>query len=183
MATIPEIEDSKSEQRECLCIITVHPPVRQRQTGWLLNGTQCYYFSPKRLQLTWNSSKEKCRSFSGDLIKIESTEEQEFLDGTVQHLMADRIDRFWIGLTDFETEGKWLWADGSPLDQSLQFWMKNEHNTEPDNWKEEDEDGENCATMGETDYINGIKSWYDVSCKKKMRFICKKRATRSAACG
>ncbi|KAJ0003537.1 hypothetical protein NQD34_008635 [Periophthalmus magnuspinnatus] len=156
--------------------------VAQCDEDWELNGTQCYYFSNRSLQLTWTSSKDKCQSKRGDLIKIESREKQEFLDGRVRLLMDAKDEKFWIGLTDSQTEGEWLWTDGSPLNQSLEFWTKNEHNTEPDNWKEEDVDGENCAIIGEIMFINGLKSWYDNSCKKKYRFICEKKATRSATC-
>uniref|UniRef100_A0A3B3ZSJ8 C-type lectin domain-containing protein n=1 Tax=Periophthalmus magnuspinnatus TaxID=409849 RepID=A0A3B3ZSJ8_9GOBI len=163
------------------CLVQLNS-VAQCDEDWELNGTQCYYFSNRSLQLTWTSSKDKCQSKRGDLIKIESREKQEFLDGRVRLLMDAEDERFWIGLTDSQTEGEWLWTDGSPLNQSLEFWTKNEHNTEPDNWKEEDVDGENCAIIGEIMFINGLKSWYDNSCKKKYRFICEKKATRSATC-
>ncbi|XP_055081465.1 C-type lectin domain family 9 member A-like [Periophthalmus magnuspinnatus] len=91
--------------------------VAQCDEDWELNGTQCYYFSNRSLQLTWTSSKDKCQSKRGDLIKIESREEQEFLDGRVRLLMDAEDERFWIGLTDSQTEGEWLWTDGSPLNQ------------------------------------------------------------------
>lgn len=181
---------NKSEaMREAVAVlgkieVTTSPNiVLQCDTNWQLNGTQCYYFSPGSLKLNWTDSRDKCQSFSGDLVKIESREEQDFLDGKARKLMDSKSDQFWIGLTDVQTEGQWLWTDGSLLDENLAFWTKNIHNSEPDNWRVQDPDGEHCAQMGETWLINGLKSWYDTSCKNKKRFICEKSATRSASCG
>ncbi|XP_055020087.1 C-type lectin domain family 4 member M-like isoform X2 [Boleophthalmus pectinirostris] len=82
--------------------------------GWELNGPNCYYFST--LKLSWSQSRWQCQKASGDLVKIESREEQRFLFGKVRHLMSEDEEKFWIGLTDSETEGEWKWVDGSALD-------------------------------------------------------------------
>lgn len=42
---------------------------------------------------------------------------QMFLEVRLRALMEDDEDRFWIGLADSEVEGRFLWVDGSPLDQ------------------------------------------------------------------
>lgn len=109
-------------------------------------------------------------------------------------------DKFWIGLTDTETEGKWLWVDGSPLDKrfdpcepycvcvskisislnhffpmilrSLLFWGQNQ----PDNWAVEDPNGEDCVRMGERANPDILKCWFDKSCKSPHRSICEKPA-------
>ncbi|CAL1583510.1 unnamed protein product [Knipowitschia caucasica] len=83
--------------------------------GWELRGTKCYNFSVESLKLTWSESREKCQSNGGDLVQIKSRDEQDFLEGRVTSPSC--CDRFWIGLTDSQTEGEWLWCDGSPLNQ------------------------------------------------------------------
>uniref|UniRef100_A0AAV2K7U6 C-type lectin domain-containing protein n=1 Tax=Knipowitschia caucasica TaxID=637954 RepID=A0AAV2K7U6_KNICA len=144
-------------------------------------GTNPHCFHQHSLKLTWSESREKCQSNGGDLVQIKSRDEQDFLEGRVSSPSC--CDKFWIGLTDSQTEGEWLWCDGSPLNQSLAFWTRDSHNTEPDNWKEEDEEGENCAAIWEHYPINNPLSWYDVSCKKRHRFICDKPADSTTTCG
>ncbi|XP_037548987.1 C-type lectin domain family 1 member B-like [Nematolebias whitei] len=78
---------------------------------WELHGGKCYYFNT--YGLTWQESRCFCKDFGGDLVKISSREEQEFLVGRVRDLKTTEDDKFWIGLTGSETE--WLWVDGSPL--------------------------------------------------------------------
>ncbi|MEQ2228449.1 hypothetical protein ILYODFUR_008907 [Ilyodon furcidens] len=63
-------------------------------------------------------------------------------------MIESNRDMFWIGLTDSEEGGRWLWVDGSPLDTSLGFWGGNT----PDDWKgvcQRHPEGEDCAMMGE----------------------------------
>lgn len=43
---------------------------------------------------------------------------QKFLVATVASMITKR-HQFWIGLTDSEEEGQWLWMDGSPLEERL----------------------------------------------------------------
>ncbi|XP_063755978.1 C-type lectin domain family 4 member A-like [Eleginops maclovinus] len=136
--------------------------------GWEHHGGKCYYFSTGKS--TWTESREECRRKGGDLVKIESREEQTFLEYELRGKMTEAEDKFWIGLTDSETEGKWLWTDRSELDSSLSFWFKGE----PDNYKKVNPDGENCARMGEKGGAPDLKCWFDAPCKVPHKSICEK---------
>ncbi|XP_070702865.1 immune-related, lectin-like receptor 4 isoform X2 [Pempheris klunzingeri] len=140
------------------------------EEGWEKHGGSCYYFSTNRS--SWGDSREECRRPGGDLVKIDSEEEQSFLEMRLREQMREDEDKFWIGLTDSEEEGKWLWADGSLLDTSLTFWSTGE----PDNWSGENRNGEDCVRMGEKAGAEGFKCWFDKSCQKPHRCICEKRA-------
>ncbi|XP_038164300.1 CD209 antigen-like protein E, partial [Cyprinodon tularosa] len=109
---------------------TFPPPKVKNETclkceaGWELHGVNCYYFSNNKS--TWNENRDSCRGQGGDLVKIDSREEQMFLEGKVKEKMTNKDDSFWIGLTDSDNEGSWVWVDGSPLKESLSFWGNNE---------------------------------------------------------
>uniref|UniRef100_A0A3Q3RWF7 C-type lectin domain-containing protein n=1 Tax=Mastacembelus armatus TaxID=205130 RepID=A0A3Q3RWF7_9TELE len=135
------------------------------ERGWELHGGMCYYFS--NIEASWQESESKCQYLGGALA---------FLDEKVTSKMNYVADQYWIGLTDLEEEGEWLWVDGSPLDQRLSFWQFHE----PDNWKVENPDGENCARMGLQDGSCKLKSWFDKSCRAHLKSICEKPATVSA---
>uniref|UniRef100_A0A669CQC8 C-type lectin domain-containing protein n=1 Tax=Oreochromis niloticus TaxID=8128 RepID=A0A669CQC8_ORENI len=77
------------------------------EDGWKQHGGKCYYFSTN--SSSWNESRTECRTKGGDLVKIDSSEEQRFLQ--------TKTEEFWIGLTDSAEEGRWLWVDGSPLNE------------------------------------------------------------------
>uniref|UniRef100_A0A8C4EH36 C-type lectin domain-containing protein n=1 Tax=Dicentrarchus labrax TaxID=13489 RepID=A0A8C4EH36_DICLA len=67
--------------------------------GWEQHGRQCYYFSTN--YFTWSNSRDECRQKGGDLVQIDSREEQ------VKHTAAGSCKK----------EGTWLWVDGSPLNE------------------------------------------------------------------
>ncbi|XP_010765091.1 galactose-specific lectin nattectin-like, partial [Notothenia coriiceps] len=142
--------------------------------GWERHGGKCYYFSI--IKATWTRSRAECRRTGGDLVKIESREEQTFLDQRVRVQMTGDEDKFWIGLTDSEREGAWLWTDGSalddqtPLDSGLTFWSEGE----PDNYKGIDTMGEDCARMGERGGAKELTCWFDASCEDPHKSICEK---------
>ncbi|XP_047460289.1 hepatic lectin-like [Mugil cephalus] len=138
--------------------------------GWEQHGEQCYHFSADKF--SWNRGRDECRGRGGDLVKIDSREEQIFLEMRLRDKMMDKEDKFWIGLTDSETEGTWLWVDGSALKTSLSFWSSRE----PDNWRKEDPDGEDCVRMGERGQGYDLECWFDKSCKLHHRSICEKPA-------
>uniref|UniRef100_A0A7N6AMN1 C-type lectin domain-containing protein n=1 Tax=Anabas testudineus TaxID=64144 RepID=A0A7N6AMN1_ANATE len=144
------------------------------EEGWELHGGKCYYFSTR--ESTWNQSRDYCRCRGGDLVKIDSREEQSFLELRLRTKMEDGDDKFWIGLTDSKEEGKWLWVDDSPLNTSLAFWG----NTQPDNWTgnngENLPEGEDCVLMGKKSGADDLKCWADVFCKSNYKSICEKSA-------
>ncbi|KAI4893917.1 hypothetical protein NFI96_027809 [Prochilodus magdalenae] len=115
-----------------------------------------YLFSQERL--SWSSSRERCKELGGDLAIVNSKEEQDFLVRMVNTVGNSSLH--WIGLTDAETEGVWLWVDQTPLLKNLTWWAYT-----PDDWKENDPLGEDCVV-----YYND--KWGDVSCSTKEKRIC-----------
>ncbi|XP_069032720.1 CD209 antigen-like protein C [Embiotoca jacksoni] len=142
----------------------------QCDEGWEHHGGQCYYFSINKSP--WEDSRQECGHKGGDLVKIDSRDEQEFLERRLRDQMMEPADRFWIGLTDSKEEGRWLWVGGSPLNTSLTFWDKRE----PNNWNIENPEGEDCVRMGEKDGSHDLMCWFDKSCKIPHRRICEKSA-------
>ncbi|KAJ0003535.1 hypothetical protein NQD34_008633 [Periophthalmus magnuspinnatus] len=152
-------------------------------TDWELNGTKCYYFSSNKL--SWSHSKKKCVNMSGHLVKIDSREEQMFLSDRLKRKMREDDDKFWIGLTDSETEDVWKWTDGSSLDPNLTFWFKTKQNSEPDNWtghNKENLNGEDCVRMGEKADGFETKCWFDQDCNSSQHYICEKNTASSPNC-
>uniref|UniRef100_A0A667YUP9 C-type lectin domain-containing protein n=1 Tax=Myripristis murdjan TaxID=586833 RepID=A0A667YUP9_9TELE len=134
---------------------------------WEPHRNKCYRFLTEKLN--WDQSRSRCEKLGGQLVKIDSKDEQVRVA-----LFSTQQNKFWIGLTDQETEDEWLWVDGSRLDKRFDsFWS----GKEPDNWKGTNSDGEDCATMGEKGGAAGLKSWFDRDCNKLQKSICEKSAS------
>lgn len=57
---------------------------------------------------------------------------------------------------------------------SLSFW----HRGEPDDWRMENGDGEDCVRMGEKNRVS--HNWYDRFCETQQRHICEKDLDRNS---
>ncbi|XP_076157586.1 uncharacterized protein LOC143140521 isoform X2 [Alosa pseudoharengus] len=140
---------------------------------WEAHGGHCYFFSTT--SLSWTQSKEECVHKKSHLAIINDEEEQKLLMGIIAPKMQGDEDKFWIGLNDSQTEGKWLWVDNTPL-TNKGFWLNND----PDNWtgvNNEYPDGEDCVRMGEKNFIaNSAAGWVDTACERKFNFICETEA-------
>ncbi|KAJ8353080.1 hypothetical protein AAFF_G00110570, partial [Aldrovandia affinis] len=97
--------------------------------GWKQRNSTCYYFSIE--SKIWQGSRSDCLKQGADLVIIESEGEWEFIS---KHT---RGDYYWIGLSDSETDGTWLWVDGTPLQEDKAFFGRGE----PDDHK----GSEDCA--------------------------------------
>ncbi|XP_054447412.1 C-type lectin domain family 7 member A-like isoform X3 [Pteronotus mesoamericanus] len=82
--------------------------------NWLAHENSCYLFSTTLA--TWDSSKRKCSQLGSYLLKIDSSEELEFITNEVSPYPHNS---FWIGLSRTQSGGPWLWEDGSTFSPKL----------------------------------------------------------------
>uniref|UniRef100_A0A8D0L511 C-type lectin domain-containing protein n=1 Tax=Sphenodon punctatus TaxID=8508 RepID=A0A8D0L511_SPHPU len=70
---------------------------------WEYFDGKCYYFSLE--VVTWQTAKSKCEEDHSQLVVINSNAEQNFIQ------TRTRNERYWLGLSDLDTEGEWRWVD------------------------------------------------------------------------
>ncbi|XP_061472649.1 C-type lectin domain family 4 member M-like isoform X2 [Rhineura floridana] len=81
--------------------------------NWLRFEKSCYFFSTSLK--AWFDAKQDCEKEGAYLLIVNSLVEHNFL---VKHLGNEQV--FWIGLSDTNKEGEWLWLDGSRVSLSVQ---------------------------------------------------------------
>ncbi|XP_041807283.1 C-type lectin domain family 4 member E-like [Chelmon rostratus] len=129
--------------------------------GWRRFMCSCYLLSSE--SGSWTRGGQDCTNRGAHLVIIDSTEEQMFLSN-----FTEAETWSWIGLIDKDTEGTWMWVDGSPL--TLRYWEAEQ----PDNggghakWGEED-----CAHIRTGKKT--AENWNDRSCDASLRWICEKK--------
>ncbi|XP_065145785.1 galactose-specific lectin nattectin-like [Paramisgurnus dabryanus] len=120
--------------------------------GWTPFGVKCYKFFSQSVD--WVTAEKNCQSIDANLASVRSTVEYNFL----LSLLADT--HAWIGGQDAETEGQWLWSDGSQFD--LTNWCSGQ----PDNY-----DGkEHCLEIN----FSNNRCWNDQPCSYTKSYICAK---------
>merc|ERR1711962_1239397 len=73
--------------------------------SWWTFGNSCYHNSGATM--TWAEARAYCRGIEGGYLgEIESEEEEQTLVGAFAIYDQD----YWIGLTDQDSEGEWVWA-------------------------------------------------------------------------
>jgi hypothetical protein len=63
---------------------------------------------------TWHVARRKCEEMGGHLVTIETSKEETFV-----RQLIDKTTKFsvWLGASDEEVEGTWLWITGKPVTQ------------------------------------------------------------------
>ncbi|XP_074125296.1 C-type lectin domain family 1 member B-like [Sminthopsis crassicaudata] len=79
-------------------------------TNWRYRGDRCYGFF--RHNLTWTESKQFCAKRNATLLNILS---KDVLDFITRRISSAR----WIGLSRRNSDGIWVWEDGSPLSKDV----------------------------------------------------------------
>ena len=146
--------------RVCLCSIIPSVPVKN------FSGSSYIFYGSSGNWYDWERSKTICNEQSGyNLVSIESREEWNFLNRTIQN---KNTTEYFIGLRKDASAGVWRWlSDNSTVDASNKGdwpWARGEPNG----------NDENCAQMYRH-YLNNFGLYNDVGCASplaKAGFIC-----------
>uniref|UniRef100_A0A3B3CN88 C-type lectin domain-containing protein n=1 Tax=Oryzias melastigma TaxID=30732 RepID=A0A3B3CN88_ORYME len=154
---------------------------------WNLLDSSCYFFSyieSSYVTKSWQDSRMDCIGREADLIVIDSTEEQmlflPLMTGGISTIYKMSGGRnvwemgFWIGLTDRETEGRWVWINNvTEVDRRwevLKYWMDGE----PNNIGQH---GEDCGVTSYNTYDNIRKTRFDSFCRNNRYWICERKSS------
>ena len=92
----------------------------------------CYKFIGLDNSLSWADAVQSCESIgvSGSayrLASVHSERESAFIQTMYTHLPGDKQgNMFWLGASDENLEGEWIYVDGEPFDYT--HWMDGEPN-------------------------------------------------------
>ncbi|XP_078055264.1 layilin [Mustelus asterias] len=145
----------------------------------------CYkvaYFHEVSLRVGFEEARTECQSDGGNLLSIESANEQEFIERLIQGLSAGDGD-FWIGLWRRE-DGNESSADCS----SLYHWLDGSQSKFRNWYVDEPSCGrEVCVVMyhqpSASSGMGGpyLYQWNDDRCNMKNNFICKYAPVHSSS--
>ncbi|XP_076308807.1 uncharacterized protein LOC143224295 [Tachypleus tridentatus] len=124
--------------------------------------TKC--FRVYNIEKTFEDSSLQCKNDSGRLAVIKDSKALDF----VKSLLVDDTVYYWIGISDKQQEGVWVFEDGSlatyEFMTSNSIWAPNK----PDNYTLQ----QDCAVIGSL--ISGVIHPFlnDEDCSKTERFVC-----------
>jgi len=119
--------------------------------GFTLYNGNCYFLSSETA--TWLDASTICDIKGSSLATITSLDESL----AVYEMMG--YSDFWIGFSDIDSEGTFVWADGSS--STFTYWGSGEPN--------DDNFNEDCTEIRAAK--NG--TWNDQPCSYERRFVCK----------
>ncbi|XP_040916000.1 CD209 antigen-like [Toxotes jaculatrix] len=137
--------------------------------GWSILNSTCYFFSyteSSSVKKNWFDSRADCISRDANLVVIDNPEEQRFLSDSIKNKKTSSKwweNGFWIGITDMETEGTWVWIN-NVTEVENRYWMDGE----PNNLGHH---GENCGVAVYSP-TNPWKTWFDGFCSVPLHWIC-----------
>ncbi|XP_074517287.1 asialoglycoprotein receptor 1-like [Sebastes fasciatus] len=137
-------------------------------SGWIHLNSSCYFFSSTESSTTpknWHDSRADCIGRGADLVVIDNQEEQKLVSLTIEPMEDGHAWKgYWIGLTDTEIEGQWVWIN-NVTEVEQKYWMDGEPN-------DRGHQGEDCGvTVYSSD--NPWQTRIDAGCyRHKKYWIC-----------
>uniref|UniRef100_A0A8P4JVY1 C-type lectin domain-containing protein n=2 Tax=Dicentrarchus labrax TaxID=13489 RepID=A0A8P4JVY1_DICLA len=125
-------------------------------SGWTGYKGSCFHYIPTAM--TWARAEKNCQSMGANLASVHSAEEYHELQRMIVSI-THAYRETWIGGSDAQEEGVWLWSDGSSFNYR--------HCGGFDNWGGK----QHCLQMN----YGGQKCWDDCQCSYKRPFVCAKK--------
>ncbi|XP_034533053.1 C-type mannose receptor 2-like [Notolabrus celidotus] len=130
----------------------------QCPSGWSHNNGRCFrYISTPQ---SWAWAEIRCQALGGNLASVHSHAEYLFIQRMIVRATRE-YPLTWLGGSDAEQEGVWLWSDGSHF--TYANWCQ---------WEPNNRGGQQCLRMN---WANG-KCWDDYQCWPRHPYVCARRA-------
>ncbi|PVD31845.1 hypothetical protein C0Q70_07264 [Pomacea canaliculata] len=112
----------------------------------------------------YQTARARCEADGAHLFHFKSRDQDS---PALVHLLTTRGEvlqgishGLWVGATDIEVEGQFVWSDGTSVPTNTGLWG----DTQPDNYL----NNEDCADVG---ISNGIML-NDLPCSSKLKYVC-----------
>nr|XP_046237089.1 ladderlectin-like [Scatophagus argus] len=125
---------------------------------WFRSGGRCFYYVSS--YLTWVQAEKNCQSMGANLASVHSFKEHR----RIRLLIARRTGGYrptWLGASDCQKEGFWLWSDGTRFDFRYSGVFNNLNRRQ------------HCLQMN----FGAYKRWDDTECWRHLPSVCAKIAT------
>lgn len=129
-------------------------------TGWNLFKNNCYLFND--FAMTWLQAQTFCRGLKGELVKINSAEENKFVWDLATR-QAPSVNYIRIGLKWNSTANDFYWYDHSV--PAYKNWAPGEPNGNA---------SEPCGHMYGLSSPSSEQRWNDISCNRTMGTACQR---------
>lgn len=133
------------------------------EQGWTRYKDHCYIYKP--IEKSWSDAVKSCSDEGGSLVYIYDDDENSWVSNLCPGAYC------WIGAHDQIKEGDWLWSHNW-VKVTFTKWNTLATPIEPNGGTDE-----NCVMVyGRTETV--FKKWNDLSCDRKLHYICKMAAKR-----
>ncbi|KAK2863322.1 hypothetical protein Q5P01_002855 [Channa striata] len=154
-AEADQAENAKNDQTERSNLVKRYT---LNHRGWSrINGRYFYFVNSPR---TWVQAEKHCQALGANLASVRNLQEILWLQKLI-FVATHSYKEAWIGGSDAEQEGTWLWSDGTRFTYS--YWCRGE----PNNSNRR----QNCLQINH----KGSKCWDDLECYVRRPFVCVKR--------
>ena len=163
----------------------------------IIKGFEGHAYEVINVPMTWSEAEEHAKQKLGTLAKIDSLQENVFLQSLMSQITTVAQDGggakyFWLGGSDTVLEGNWQWVDGTQIDSlsitNRALWGQGPGFetglSEPDNFM----GNQDCLAMGLETWPKGAETlsalgaagqWNDISCSNKLSFVIEYDVTAS----
>lgn len=149
---------------------------------WLLFQDTCFYFAPEFERVTWLDADILCQVREGSLVEVRDEATHHFILQQLYSFVAPdgtfHNDLWWLGASDEDLEGQWMWTRlAEPVGSSgFDMWARGEPHDCGDGSCELND----CMIMhrylgAHVDYY-----WSDQRCNAGASFICQRSATTAS---